>query len=271
MRTLDSFEPSGPLDPIETVGRDVFGLDVLKWQEFRHAIYVGNDASKIIPQGSTCVSEDLKIEYQTLAKSHYQSVSHLVSAYHCLEIVCEGPPHRPREYAAYFRAQPEFYFHLGATLDGIARVAFILCTRGQSDRLKKMNWWDYGQMRKWDSSKNRYVFCPGFEEMGKLVDQYNIEEIYLVRNGVTHGWQIPARVDQQGRIFWPEEIKTQRFLAWPYSEFDKFSKYTWKHTIENTIRRHFANANCFFNDAFAYLILRIPDWEKDNNVEIARV
>lgn len=268
MRDLQCFDPLGKLDAIETIGREVFRLNLLEWMRFRHLIYVGNDASKLLPSTGQAVPESLAVEYQTLAKSHYQSVSHLVCAYHCLEIVRKGQPNEPIAYAAYFRAQPEFYYHLGASFDGVARVAFILCTHGQQSRVKKIFSWSYSDTRKWNKGTKKFEFLAPFQELGKLVNQHSIEEIYQIRNGVTHGWQIPALIES-GKAYWPEEIKTQRFLAWPYIEIAQFRKYTWKQTIEQIMEAHYANAEQFFNAAFKYLVVKISDWENANDVQIA--
>ncbi len=209
MRRLDSFDLNGSLDSIERAGRDLFGLDLLEWQKFRHVIYVGNDASKLIPKTTQPVSEELKMEYQTLAKSHYQAVSNLVCAYQCFQVVSNRALGDLEGFLSYFRAQPEFYFHLGASFDGIARVGFILCTQGQRRRQERMYKWAYSKMRKWDHQRKCYVFTPEFRELGRLAKEYCIEEIYLVRNGATHGWRLPGWTTQ-GRDYWPEEIKTER-------------------------------------------------------------
>ncbi|MGD1103808.1 MAG: hypothetical protein ABSA59_17300 [Terriglobia bacterium] len=216
MRRLDNFDPvQAKLDSIETLGRDGFRLKLTEWLRFRHAIAVGNDASALLPQGEKPISEELKIEYQTLAKSHHQSVSHLVSAYQCLQIVRKGAPTEVTQWATYFRAQPEFYFHVGACLDGISRVAYILLTNGQKNRSDKMNQWGYASMRKYDKSISRRVFLPDFSDIERLANQFSIEGIYLIRNGITHGWQLPGKVEADGRTYWPEEIKSERFPAWP--------------------------------------------------------
>jgi len=271
VRRLDGFDPGrANLDPIEALGRDHYHLNLNEWIRFRHAIAVGNDASVLLPQGGKPISEELKIEYQTLAKSHYQSVSRLVSAYQCKEIIRRGEPTEPtEEWGTYFRAQPEFYFHVGVCLDGIARVAHILLTSGQKNRPDEMNKWDYAQMRHYDKHTAEYVFNPPFEEIGRFAKQFSIEGIYLIRNGVTHGWQLPGRIEPDGRTYWPEEIRTERFLAWPYIEIEKFKKYTWKRTIEQIMADDYSTVEMFFNASYSYFISKIGDWEKNNSVLIA--
>jgi hypothetical protein len=269
MRRLDNFDPSqAKLDSIETLGRDLFHLTLTEWIKFRHAIAVGNDASELLPQEGKAISEELKIEYQTLAKSHYQSVSHLISGYQCHEIIRRGAPTEQTEWATYFRAQPEFYFHIGACLDGIARVAYILLTCGQKNRSKQMNLWDFGRMRHYDKQTSKYTFKPEFVEIGNLVSLFSIEGIYLIRHGVTHGWQLPGLM-REGRTYWPEEIRTERFLAWPYIEFEKFKKYTWNRSIEEVVANDYSNVEKFFNASYLYFISKIGGWERNNNVLIA--
>jgi len=257
-----------PLDPIEKLGRDSFHLNLMEWLKFRHVIYVGNDSSKLLPRSVSTVTPELAVEYQTLAKSHYQSVSRLVCARACLDIIMSGHTPEPESFLTYFRAQPEFYLHLGGCLDGIARLAFLLCTHGQKQRKKMADWWDYAKLRDWDNKADSYVFKPEFKQIGHLVNKYEIEEVYLIRNGVAHGWQIPG-YESRGRVYWPEEIKTRRFLAWPYIERGEFMQYTWKHTIQETVTKHFRNAEAFFGDAFSYFRSKVPDWEQRNGVEIA--
>jgi len=270
MRRLDNFDPTqAKLDSIETLGRDDFQLTLTEWIRFRHAIAVGNDASVLLPQGGKPISEELKIKYQTLAKSHYQSVSRLVSAYQCKEIIRRGEPIGRIEWGTYFRAQPEFYFHVGACLDGIARVAYILLTSGQKNRADEMNWWHYAKMRHYDKHTAKCVFDPPFDEIGRFVKQFSIEGIYQIRNGVTHGWPLPGTRKTDGRTYWPEEIRTERFLAWPYIELEKFRKYTWRRSIEEIIADDYSNVEKFFNASYSYFISKIGDWEKNNSVLIA--
>jgi len=269
MRRLDNIDPfRAKLDPIETLGRDHHRLNLNEWIRFRHAIAVGNDAAELLPQGGKSISEELKIEYQTLGKSHYQSVVHPVSAYQCLEIVRRGPPTELAEWGTYFRAQPEFYFHIGACLDGIARVAYILLTHGQKNRQKELNFADYASTGKYDTGTSKRIFKPEFAQIGKLVQQFSIEGVYQIRNGVTHGWQLPGMI-RNGRTYWPEEIRTERFLAWPYIEIERFKKYTWKRTIEEILGDDYSNVEKFFNGSYSYFVSKVGDWERNNSVLIA--
>ncbi len=272
MRKLETFDPTqAGLDSIETLGRDVFHLTLTEWMKFRHAIAVGNDASQLLSQGGKRVSQELKIEYQIMAKSHHQSVVHLVSAYQCLQIIRGGEPTNQIErWTTYFRAQPEFYFHIGTCLDGIARVAHILLTEDQKSRLKRINRAAYASMKDFDQRKSTNIFKPEFVDIGELAQQFSIDGIYLIRNGVTHGWQLPGmKLTQDGPTYWPEEIRTERFLAWPYIEFEKFKKYTWKRTIEEIVADDYSKVEKFFNGSYSYFISKVEDWEKRNSVLIA--
>lgn len=268
-QSLDDFDfHRVDLDSNETYARDFLKLDIESWAKFRHVVAIGNDSPNLKSTTGNPVPEEVKDSYRDFGKSHYQVVVNLTSGYACIQTAkqVEFAINTHGQFNLFQRSLVEAYFHFGCALDGIARLIYILSDQDSTSAYNE----------RWKAPQRK---CIGSGQLGSkqwyclknLVEQYRVLEIRDIRNAVTHTWPVTSQRfvmrDNREKIFWPEEIRKLKYIAWPYDEPES-KEYTYKVPAVDMALEHFHNLEAFLSEVFESLTDRVPDWERNNNVEI---
>jgi hypothetical protein len=257
------------LDPEELYARDAARLDVEYWAKFRFAIGIGHYNEQTKPIKGEGLNETVIDSYRELGKAHYQAITNLAEAHLSLTLArFTFPPSNLLNHTMFDKSVADFYYHLGAVLDALARLIYNLCAPDAATHTEKFEGEKVLLRRRINfyilRAESRGVLKGKPAEWGfaDFTGHPIVSEIVNIRDVLTHVYKIPSR-DWK----WPEEAKRQQWLAWPHGE-EEFHDYDFKDLIVEVMRKHLDAFIEIFNDIFGRLIERIPTWEANNRVVI---
>lgn len=243
------------LDGNEQFIRDSLTLDISNWAKFRLSIHIGNNAANLYSPAA--ISDDIKEAYRELAKSHYE----VVTSFGCARLAFDelNQQMNPLQFK---KRSKDFYFHIGCLLDNLARIIFIIndphsaTVRNNRGNLIR-HWVDWGSLKRYKGYKN-FKRSP------------TLKGIINLRNNLTHSWAIPMKIDQQnGNVYWPIRVRTDRAHPWPYDEATTLNtRYRSWRLVSAMTRDDFDFITTFQSDVFRKLVCDVPAFERNNNIEI---
>jgi len=241
------------LDLSERYIRDNLGLDIENWAKFRHGIYVGTDSKVLKPRKN--VTKDVKETYLELGKSHYEVITTL--GYLKISMLAIEDQISAKQSFLVFKLCKEFYFHSGCLLDNLARLIYIIVdnksvTKKDSRGCFVRHWFDWGKLK-----EKKY---PGYI---KFCRSKKIKEIINVRNQMAHSWRCIIGENYS----WPEAIRNNRDLKWPYDN-EGWRRYKKWLCIKDMIKFDFEYLEKFQNNVFKRLFQDISRFEKNNKIFI---
>lgn len=251
------------LDSNETYIRDILKVKIENWAKFRYSIYAGNNSDVLV--SSDTIENNVKQAFIELAKSHYEVVNSIGYAKFCYFEILDLDKQKSNFLFRTTKAIKEFYFHLGAVFDNLARLIYILnspesATQKNGSRLLR-HWIDWPQLSK----------KFNFENYCSFTNHPTLIEILNLRNNFTHNWRPILLVDPtNGELYLSLKIRKSRNYLWAYEESTEFNKeyVKEKRPLVEFLKDDFSFAEEAQNIIFNKLLADLEVFEKNYNINI---